>query len=66
MKKSQPLPNIDEEPFVNVERGASVLGCSPGVVYRLVNSGELEAVRVGRLLRIPTSELHRLAGRPTQ
>ncbi|MGO1544380.1 MAG: helix-turn-helix domain-containing protein [Gulosibacter sp.] len=33
------------------------LSCTPETVYRLVNAGQLRAIRVGRLLRIPESSL---------
>ncbi len=61
-RKSAPLPNPVEEPFIGVNESAAILGVGPGVVYDLVKSGELESVRIGRLIRIPTSSLHKLAG----
>lgn len=64
-KKSQPIPDPTEEPFVGVDQTAAVLGVGQSTVYSLVRSGELDSVRVGRLIRIPTSELYRLAGRTT-
>ena len=62
-KKPQPLPDPVEEPFTTVEGLANCLGVGTAVAYGLVRSGEVQSVRVGRLIRVPTSELHRLAGR---
>ena len=60
MKKTpQPLPDLETSPFIDVTGFAACLG----VVYALVKSGEVQSVRMGRLVRIPTSELHKLAGR---
>ncbi len=61
-KPSAELPDPQVEPFVNVDRAAAVIGVAPGSIYRMASSGQIETVRVGRLIRVPTSELHRLAG----
>jgi len=64
MKKTpQPIPDLETVPFIDVTDFAACLGVGQGVVYSLVKSGEVQSVRVGRLVRIPTSELHKLAGR---
>lgn len=36
---------------------AEQLGVSPGTIYRFINSGELVAYRVGRVLRIRGSDI---------
>ncbi|MBD0734089.1 helix-turn-helix domain-containing protein [Streptomyces sp. CBMA29] len=44
---------------------AQMLRVSRMTVYRLIDTGELEAVRVGRLLRVPASALETFYSRPT-
>ena len=39
--------------FLTVAEVASILRVSKMTVYRLVHSGELEAIRVGRSFRVP-------------
>ncbi|ABD09792.1 transcriptional regulator [Frankia sp. CcI156] len=45
---------------------ADLLGVSRSTVYELLNSGDLESVRIGRARRIPSASLlafvHRLRG----
>lgn len=38
---------------------AAALRITSGMVYKLVSTGQLRAVRIGSALRIPTSELDR-------
>jgi len=54
----------DAQPFVTgalltVAEGAAGMRVSNMTVYRLIKSGELPAVRVGKGYRIRESELHR-------
>jgi excisionase family DNA binding protein len=44
----------------SLQQAAQALSCSPRHVARLISSGELVCVRVGRLRRIPRTELERL------
>ena len=44
--------------FVTVAEVASLMRVSKMTVYRLVHSGELPAVRVGRSFRVPESAVH--------
>jgi excisionase family DNA binding protein len=44
--------------FVTVAEVASLMRVSKMTVYRLVHSGELAAVRVGRSFRVPESAVH--------
>lgn len=46
----------------SVQEVAAIFGISPITVYRLVQRGELKAVRFGRRVRIPRSEVERLLG----
>src|ERR1041384_2692216 len=39
--------------FLTVAEGATIMRVSKMTVYRLVHSGELEAIRVGRSFRVP-------------
>lgn len=45
------------EPTYKVSQVAEHLDCDRSGVYRLVKSGELRSVRIGRLVRIPASAL---------
>lgn len=45
-----------------VKQVSEVLQVTPMTVYRLVSRGELDAVRIGRSVRITQSELDRLIG----
>jgi excisionase family DNA binding protein len=44
--------------FATVAEVASLMRVSKMTVYRLVHSGELPAVRVGRALRVPETAVH--------
>jgi excisionase family DNA binding protein len=44
--------------FATVAEVASLMRVSKMTVYRLVHSGELVAVRVGRSFRVPESAVH--------
>ena len=56
--------------LLNDRAAAAILGCSPGTVRNLRNSGQLRSVRLGRLIRIELSEIQqfiaerRMAGGP--
>jgi excisionase family DNA binding protein len=45
------------EPVLKPRAVAQHLGCTEPTVYQLVRSGELRAIRVGRLIRVPESAL---------
>lgn len=44
--------------FLTVAEVAAVMRVSKMTVYRLVHSGELPAIRVGRSFRVPEKEVH--------
>ena len=44
--------------FLTVAEVASIMRVSKMTVYRLVHSGDLPAVRVGRSFRVPESAVH--------
>jgi excisionase family DNA binding protein len=49
---------LSEVRFVTVAEVAALMRVSKMTVYRLVHSGELAAVRVGRSFRVPESAVH--------
>lgn len=50
--------SLSEMRFFTVAEVASVMRVSRMTVYRLVHSGELPAVRVGRSFRVPQRAVH--------
>ncbi|MEP6598719.1 MAG: helix-turn-helix domain-containing protein [Actinomycetota bacterium] len=50
--------NLSDVRFLTVAEVASVMRVSKMTVYRLVHSGELPAVRVGRSFRVPEQAVH--------
>jgi excisionase family DNA binding protein len=61
MEQSDRTPR---DQYLTVSEVAAALRVSNMTVYRLVSSGELPAVKVGRCLRLPVEEVDRyLAGR---
>ena len=59
MSSSQP-PNqpLSQVKFLTVAEVATLMRVSKMTVYRLVHSGELPAVRVGRSFRVPEQAVH--------
>ncbi len=53
MMASNNSADISEVKFLTVAEVATVMRVSKMTVYRLVHSGELPAVRVGRSFRVP-------------
>ena len=51
----RPLPQVR---FLTVAEVAAVMRVSKMTVYRLVHSGDLPAVRVGRSFRVPEQAVH--------
>lgn len=49
---------LAEMSFMTVAEVAEVMRVSKMTVYRLVHSGELPAVRVGRSFRVPAKAVH--------
>ena len=52
---THPPGDISDVKFLTVAEVAAMMRVSKMTVYRLVHSGELEAVRVGRSFRVPES-----------
>jgi excisionase family DNA binding protein len=57
MSTSGDLP-VGPVEFLTVAEVAAMMRVSKMTVYRLVHSGELPAVRVGRSFRVPQQEVH--------
>ena len=49
---------LNEVKFLTVAEVASVMRVSKMTVYRLVHSGHLPAIRVGRSFRVPEQAVH--------
>lgn len=49
---------LSQVKFLTVAEVAAVMRVSKMTVYRLVHSGELTAVRVGRSFRVPEKAVH--------
>lgn len=49
---------LSEVRFLTVAEVAALMRVSKMTVYRLVHSGELAAVRVGRSFRVPDTAVH--------
>jgi excisionase family DNA binding protein len=63
---AQQLDNINAR-YMTVGEVAAVLRVSTMTVYRLINAGQLPAVRIGRSFRVREEELdHYLAERHTR
>lgn len=50
---------LSVEEHLSPERLAMRLNCSTSKIRKAIWRGELDAIRVGRLVRIPTSAAHR-------
>lgn len=48
--------------LVTVQEAATALNVSKGSVYNLVRRGELESIRIGKLIRIPLTALSNYLG----
>ncbi len=51
-------PSLAEVKFLTVAEVAGVMRVSKMTVYRMVHSGDLPAVRVGRSFRVPEQAVH--------
>jgi excisionase family DNA binding protein len=53
MAAAEDVTSLSDVRFLTVAEVAAIMRVSKMTVYRLVHSGELEAVRVGRSFRVP-------------
>ena len=58
ISRSTPISDLPDR--MRVDEVAAALGVSSGCVYSMIANGSLRAISVGRLKRIPRSELARL------
>ncbi|MDT7728174.1 MAG: hypothetical protein QOI21_4750 [Actinomycetota bacterium] len=56
--KKEDLPAVGQVQFLTVAEVATLMRVSKMTVYRLVHSGELPAVRVGKSFRVPEKAVH--------
>ena len=52
-----------EQQMVTVTDAAIALRLSQGTIRNMIHSGELQASRLGKVFRIPATEIDRLIGR---
>ncbi|MCW2724003.1 MAG: binding domain protein excisionase family [Frankiales bacterium] len=52
------MSSLSEVRFLTVAEVAAIMRVSKMTVYRLVHSGELTSVRVGRSFRVPERAVH--------
>lgn len=52
------VPELGQVQFLTVAEVAALMRVSKMTVYRLVHSGELPAVRVGKSFRVPEKAVH--------
>ena len=57
-EQAVPAPTLGQVQFLTVAEVATIMRVSKMTVYRLVHSGELPAVRVGRSFRVPEKAVH--------
>jgi len=62
-RKDCEVPNTEirtsEAMLFTVEEAADILGIGRTTIYKLLNSGDLLGVKIGRARRVPRSELDR-------
>jgi len=52
------MSNLSDVKFLTVAEVAKLMRVSKMTVYRLVHSGELPAVQIGRSFRVPEQAVH--------
>jgi nitrogen PTS system EIIA component len=57
---------MEQSPFMDVDEAARYLRASKAGIYRWVETGELKASRVGRLLRFRRTDLDEFVERCTK
>lgn len=62
MSKLRTVPDPSAEPTIDAKRAALVLGISVRAAYSACENGTWPAIRVGRLVRIPTARWLRAVG----
>jgi len=57
--------NPDQRVLLRIKAAAAQLDISTSQIYNLISRGELEAVRVGRALRVPVRAIEKIAAGET-
>jgi excisionase family DNA binding protein len=55
--RAEPVPPAHAPLVLTINSAAERLGISRSLMYALIQSGEVESVRIGRLRRVPTEAL---------
>jgi len=58
-----PPRSMPERLLLTVEEAAEQLGIGRTLAYKLISSGEIESIRIGRLRRVPTTAIQDYARR---
>ena len=53
--------SVGTEGLATIEEAAAFLSCTPAAVRKWISQGRLPRVKLGRLVRVPRSDLARLA-----
>lgn len=56
------IPNPTDEPTIDIERAAELLGVSRGTAYAAANRGEIPVLRFGKRMVVPTAKLLTMLG----
>ena len=56
--QSPPASHAEPRLLLTVVEAAHVLGCGRTLIYELLNAGELEAIKLHRLRRIPADSVN--------
>lgn len=54
---------VSQKRFEKVSDVARLLGTSRGKIYRMIETGDLPAIKLGSMVRIPTSAIDALINR---
>lgn len=61
MQEEQQQLNFSFDPLLRVQRVAEVLDVAPITIWRWIRAGKVRTIRLGKAVRIPESELRRIA-----
>lgn len=61
--RPEPSPKLPERVLLSPEEAANRLGIGRTTMYRLIRTGEIVSVQIGRLRRIAASEIDEYAAR---
>lgn len=61
MTTTQTTPEAGQRILLSVEQAAELLNVGRTTMFRLVTSGQVSSVRIGRLRRVPLDALHSFA-----